>query len=76
MLVLSRKSGDSIVVDGRIVIHVVKTDKDTVKIGVEAPREIPVFRKEIYDEIKQSNRESADLTERDLTAINTTALAG
>ena len=43
MLVLSRKSGDSIVVDGRIVIHVVKTDKDTVKIGVEAPREIPVF---------------------------------
>ena len=56
MLVLSRKSGDSIVVDGRIVIHVVKTDKETVKIGVEAPREIPVFRKEIYDEIKQSNR--------------------
>ena len=32
MLVLSRKSGDSIVVDGRIVIHVVKTDKETVKI--------------------------------------------
>ena len=76
MLVLSRKSGDSIVVDGRIVIHVVKTDKDTVKIGVEAPREIPVFRKEIYDEIKQSNRASAALTERDLTAIKTTALAG
>ena len=76
MLVLSRKSGDSIVVDGRIVIHVVKTDKDTVKIGVEAPREIPVFRKEIYDEIKQSNRESADLAERELTAIKTTALAG
>ena len=76
MLVLSRKSGDSIVVDGRIVIHVVKTDKETVKIGVEAPREIPVFRKEIYDEIKQSNRESADLTERDLTAIKTAALAG
>ena len=76
MLVLSRKSGDSIVVDGRIVIHVVKTDKETVKIGVEAPREIPVFRKEIYDEIKQSNRESADLTERDLMAIKTTALAG
>ncbi len=66
MLVLSRKSGDSIVVDGRIVIHVVKTDKETVKIGVEAPREIPVFRKEIYDEIKQSNRESKTLPERDL----------
>jgi carbon storage regulator len=55
MLVLSRKPGDSIVVDGRIIIHVVKTDKDTVKIGVEAPRDVPIFRKEIYDEIRCSN---------------------
>jgi len=69
MLVLSRKSGDSIVVDGRIIIHVVKTDRDTVKIGVEAPRDVPIFRKEIYDEIKSNNRQAAKVSHAELPEL-------
>ena len=75
MLVLSRKPGDSIVVDGRIIIHVVKTDKDTVKIGVEAPREVPIFRKEIYDEIRSSNQEAAKVAKTELPKIKSPVLA-
>ena len=75
MLVLSRKPGDSIVVDGRIIIHVVKTDKDTVKIGVEAPRDVPIFRKEIYDEIRSSNQEAAKGTKTDLPKLKRPVMA-
>ena len=75
MLVLSRKPGDSIVVDGRIIIHVVKTDKDTVKIGVEAPRDVPIFRKEIYDEIRSSNQEAAKGAKAELPKIKSPVMA-
>jgi carbon storage regulator len=47
MLVLSRKLGERIMIGDRIVVTVVKLDKAQVRLGIEAPREIPVFRKEI-----------------------------
>ena len=49
MLVLSRKTGESIIIDGQITVHILKSDKETVKIGVDAPKDIPIFRKEIHD---------------------------
>jgi carbon storage regulator len=47
MLVLSRKLGEKIVVNGNIVITVVKIDRNQVRIGIEAPGEIPIYREEL-----------------------------
>lgn len=56
MLILSRKSGESIVIDGRIHVKVVRVEGDVVKIGIEAPADVPVHRKEVYDEIQGNNQ--------------------
>lgn len=52
MLVLSRKKNESVVIDDRIVLTVVEIRGDKVRLGIEAPREVPVHRKEIYDAIQ------------------------
>jgi carbon storage regulator len=47
MLVLSRKLNEKIVIDGTIVVTVVKMDRNSVRLGIEAPGEVPVFRSEL-----------------------------
>ncbi len=54
MLVLSRKKNESIVINDNISIVVVEIRGDKVRLGVEAPKEIPVHRREVYDAIKKS----------------------
>ena len=66
MLVLSRKKNESIVINNDITIVVVEIRGDKVRLGVEAPKEIPVHRREVYDAIKKNERdgqETADETD-------------
>jgi carbon storage regulator len=51
MLVLSRKKNESIVIDENIIITVVEVRGDKVRLGIQAPREIPIHRSEIHDAI-------------------------
>lgn len=54
MLILSRKLNESIIIDGKIVVKVLRIDKDTVKLGIQAPTEVTVHREEIHEAIQRS----------------------
>jgi carbon storage regulator len=58
MLILSRKPGETVVIDGHIRVRIVRVEGDVVKIGIEAPDEVSIHRQEVYDEIQRSNKES------------------
>jgi carbon storage regulator len=58
MLILSRKLGETVVIDGRVRVKVVRVEGDVVKLGIEAPAEIPVHRQEVYEEIQRNNQEA------------------
>jgi carbon storage regulator len=58
MLILSRKLGESIVIDGRIHVTVMRVEGEVVKLGIVAPSEVPVHRKEVYEEIQRSNQQA------------------
>ncbi|HVA46343.1 MAG TPA: carbon storage regulator CsrA [Pirellulales bacterium] len=55
MLVLSRKKNESIVINNDITIVVVEIRGDKVRLGVEAPKEVPVHRREVYDAIHRAS---------------------
>ena len=75
MLVLSRKPNESIIIDGHIKVSVLRVDSgDAVRLGVEAPLNIRVMRKEIYDEILASNQAAAGSSDIDIARKRTRKL--
>ncbi len=68
MLVLSRKKNESIIINNEITIVVVEIKGDKVRLGVEAPREVPVHRREVYEAIQRGEIEGSrklSATDRD-----------
>jgi carbon storage regulator len=69
MLVLSRKKGETIVIQDQIELTILSVDGDTVKVGISAPKHVDIFRKEVYLSIQQSNKESVAPQQSDLNAL-------
>ena len=67
MLALTRKKGESLVVNNNIEITVLEIRGDQVKIGIAAPREVPINRKEVYLQIQEENK--AAFNAEDLEAL-------
>ncbi len=59
MLILTRKIGESIIIGDDIVVKVIETGKNNIRIGIDAPKEISVLRQEVYESIQQANIESS-----------------
>lgn len=60
MLVLTRKANQSIMIGDSIEVSVLSVMGEKVRLGIQAPREVAVFRKEVFVEIQQQNVEAAD----------------
>lgn len=61
MLVLSRKVGDAIIIDDQIEIKILELHHGEVKIGISAPKNVVILRKEIYDAVRRQNRDAAQV---------------
>lgn len=69
MLALSRKAGESIIIGNDIEVTLLEIKGEQVKIGIAAPKSVPVYRKEIYIQIQEANKEAAD-NKMDVNAVN------
>lgn len=59
MLALSRKANESIIIGNDIEITILEIKGEQVKIGINAPKSVPVYREEVYAQIKEANKEAA-----------------
>ena len=67
MLILTRKIGESIIIGDDIVIKVVETGKNSIRIGIDAPKEVSVLRQEVFESIQQANIMSSKGEKTDIT---------
>jgi carbon storage regulator len=70
MLVLSRKPNESIIIGNNIEVKVVEVRGEQVKLGITAPRDIPVHRKEIFDSIQEQNKNAAQTNPSNLDKLS------
>lgn len=60
MLALSRKKNEALIINNNIEITILEVKGDQVKIGITAPKEVPIYRKEVYVQIQEANKAATD----------------
>jgi len=61
MLALSRKKGESLILNNNIEVTILEVKGDQVKVGISAPKSVPVYRKEVYAQIEEANKAAVDV---------------
>ena len=69
MLVLSRQRDESIIIGDNVIVTIVDVRGDKVRLGIEAPREVSVHRREVYEAIQRENRQAAEIRMEDARRI-------
>ena len=75
MLALSRKKNEALVINNNVEITILEIKGEQVKLGISAPREVPVYRKEVYVQIQDANKEAGDVDGMEALGYNSTLLS-
>jgi len=72
MLVLARKTDESIVIGENIVVKIISIENGVVKLGIDAPKEVFIIRNELIEEVKESNKAASleEVNENDIASLN------
>jgi carbon storage regulator len=72
MLVLARKTNESIVIGENIVVKIISVENGVVKLGIDAPKEVSIIRNELIEEIKETNKAASkqEISENDIASLN------
>ena len=72
MLVLARKTDESIVIGDNIVVKIISVENGVVKLGIDAPKEVSIIRNELIEEVKESNKAASleEVNENDIASLN------
>jgi carbon storage regulator len=68
VLIITRKPGEKIMLGDDVVVHVMEIVGNTVRVGIQAPRSLPVYREEIWDAVRQENQAAAEASPDSLPA--------
>lgn len=69
MLILTRKKGESIVIDDKIEITILESADGKIKLGIEAPKNIDIHRKEVHESIKDENQNARNNKQIDMNSL-------
>lgn len=70
MLVLARKIGEKIILNDNIEVIILDANQNTVRIGINAPKDVAVYREELYKEIKSANADSINASTNTMAALH------
>jgi carbon storage regulator len=69
VLVLTRRKGEAIIVGDNVEIRVLEVSRHQVKLGVQAPRTVPIYRSEIYEKVRDANRAAASSSDSQVLGL-------